>query len=218
MRLPNVTIAALVLGAAWPAFAQVSDADRAALEKLKPGESITLGGVTFRMNRKQAGVADKDGWFPAHSEGGGFDVRLPVPYNDFTTSAQTKDGATIVSNTIGGRSAEGARFMANCFRRSDGQVSADWAASVAASFAQKDAHVEQTPVTMPGGSGLQIRVVSPARGRFQARFISSRNSMCQITVEYQGSGQPVIESAARVFLDSFAFGESRQQKGRRPTR
>lgn len=62
------------------------------------------------MHRTQAGTPDSDGWYSAESTEGGFSIRLPIPFNDFTGPAN--DDGTKHSYVIGAKSSEGVRFAA----------------------------------------------------------------------------------------------------------
>jgi hypothetical protein len=200
----------LLLAAACPlpAAGQTPDEARAAVARLAPGESFTAGGVTIRMNRKQAGAPDKDGWYPASSAGGRFGVRMPGPYNDLTTVAQAVDGTGLESNSIGGTSAEGARFLAHCTHRSDGSIPADWAGKVAVSLVGGAKQATKAPVASAGVSGFEIHLSDPARGTLAARLVAGRQRMCNLSVEYQGPTDPALERAARTFLESFALEDA----------
>ena len=61
------------------------------------------------MHRVGVSADDGSGWHPAVSTKGAFSIRVPIPFNDFTThDARTGE----VSHAIGGKSSEGIKFMA----------------------------------------------------------------------------------------------------------
>jgi hypothetical protein len=63
----------------------------------------------LEMHRVGVNADDGSGWHQAVSTKGTFSVRVPIPFNDFTTH----DAATgEVSHVIGGKSSEGIKFMA----------------------------------------------------------------------------------------------------------
>jgi hypothetical protein len=63
----------------------------------------------LEMHRVGVNADDGSGWHQAVSTKGAFSVRVPIPFNDFTTY----DAATgEVSHAIGGKSSEGIKFMA----------------------------------------------------------------------------------------------------------
>lgn len=69
----------------------------AAAQKLPPG---------MTMHRMQAGEPDASGWMLAASAEGGFSVRLPLKFNDFTLESEPK-AATLRTFTVGAKSSEG---------------------------------------------------------------------------------------------------------------
>jgi hypothetical protein len=63
----------------------------------------------LEMHRVGVNADDGSGWHQAVSTKGTFSVRVPIPFNDFTTH----DAATgEVSHAIGGKSSEGIKFKA----------------------------------------------------------------------------------------------------------
>jgi hypothetical protein len=64
-----------------------------------------------KLDMHRAGVSadDGSGWHSAVSTKGGFAVRLPIPFNDFSVHS-TNTGE--VSHVIGGKSSEGIKFSA----------------------------------------------------------------------------------------------------------
>ena len=64
------------------------------------------------MHRIQAGEPDETGWYSARSTEGHFDVRLPVPFNDFSIRSKGEGGKEVDSFAIGSKSAEGLKFSA----------------------------------------------------------------------------------------------------------
>jgi hypothetical protein len=64
------------------------------------------------MHRIQAGEPDASGWMVAASTQGGFTVRLPLKFNDFTIAEQDAKAAARQTFTVGARSQEGIKFTA----------------------------------------------------------------------------------------------------------
>jgi hypothetical protein len=63
----------------------------------------------LEMHRVGVNADDGSGWHRAVSTKGTFSVRVPIPFNDFTTH-DTATGQ--VSHAVGGKSSEGIKFMA----------------------------------------------------------------------------------------------------------
>src|SRR4030095_4903909 len=66
----------------------------------------------MKMHRVQAGEPDASGWMIATSTEGGFSVRLPLKFNDFTLEESDAKAATLRSFIVGTKSQEGIKFSA----------------------------------------------------------------------------------------------------------
>ena len=64
------------------------------------------------MHRTQAGEPDASGWMTAASTEGGFSVRLPLKFNDFTVEESNPQAAALRLFVVGTRSREGIKFTA----------------------------------------------------------------------------------------------------------
>jgi hypothetical protein len=65
------------------------------------------------MHRIQAGEPDASGWMIAKSTEGGFSVRLPLKFNDFTVAESDPEAAALRIFTVGAKSREGIKFTAS---------------------------------------------------------------------------------------------------------
>lgn len=66
----------------------------------------------MKMHRVQAGEPDASGWMPATSTEGGFSVRLPLKFNDFTIVEADPKAPALRTFTVGTKSQEGIKFSA----------------------------------------------------------------------------------------------------------
>jgi hypothetical protein len=66
----------------------------------------------MKMHRIQAGEPDASGWMVAASTEGGFSVRLPLKFNDFTLAESDPKGPVLRTFTVGTKSQEGIKFSA----------------------------------------------------------------------------------------------------------
>jgi len=64
------------------------------------------------MHRLQAGEPDATGWMLAKSTDGGFSVRLPLKFNDFTLAESDPKAPVLRTLTVGAKSQEGIKFSA----------------------------------------------------------------------------------------------------------
>src|SRR5262249_27358670 len=76
-------------------WAQAQSPDGELIRRLRPGQSVTSGTLTYTLHQKDAGRPDQKGQYLAHAQGGGYSVVVPAPFYDLTAVAPAKDGATI---------------------------------------------------------------------------------------------------------------------------
>jgi hypothetical protein len=75
----------------------------------------------MRFWRLGAGTPGTDGWVSAAPTRGGFEVELPVRFNDFSQTTKATDGATIEVSSVGGPW-EGGKLSCTRSRRTDGST------------------------------------------------------------------------------------------------
>ena len=73
------------------------------------GQTLPPG---MTMHRVQAGEPDTSGWMLASSTEGGFSVRLPLKFNDFTIAESDPKAPTARLFVVGGKSEEGIKLTA----------------------------------------------------------------------------------------------------------
>jgi hypothetical protein len=66
----------------------------------------------MKMHRIQAGEPDASGWMVATSTEGGFSVRLPLKFNDFTVVENDPKAPVLRAFAVGAKSQEGIKFSA----------------------------------------------------------------------------------------------------------
>jgi len=93
MLLRSLLLALLSVGLTISAFAQA----------VPPG---------MKMHRIQAGEPDASGWMVAASTEGGFSVRFPIKFNDFTVVESDPKAPMLRAFAVGGKSQEGIKFSA----------------------------------------------------------------------------------------------------------
>lgn len=64
------------------------------------------------MHRKNAGIARKDGWYPASSTKGNYSVLLPIKFNDLTVKANDAENVKSVEMLVAS-SSEGIKFLSS---------------------------------------------------------------------------------------------------------
>jgi hypothetical protein len=78
-------------------------------QALPPGVTPPAGTTIHRF---QAGEPDASGWMPATSTEGGFSVRLPLKFNDFTIEESNPSAPTLRLFSVGATSQEKIKFVA----------------------------------------------------------------------------------------------------------
>jgi len=108
------------------------------------------------MHRQLAGEAGADGWYPARSTKGGFSVRLPAQFNDFSIPASRQDNGHVAElDVVGTKIQDIGKFTATCIRYLDKGPGKD---AILAPFKGmggtpfKDAHGEGVDVRAPEGA------------------------------------------------------------------
>lgn len=72
------------------------------------------------MHRQLAGEAGADGWYLARSTKGGFSVRLPAQFNDFSIPASRQDNGHMAElDVVGTKIQDIGKFTATCIRYLD---------------------------------------------------------------------------------------------------
>jgi len=92
-------------------------------QPLPPGITLPPG---MTMHRFQAGVPDATGWMIAASTPGGFSVRMPIKFNDFTVDESDPNAAVLRTFTVGATSQEKIKFVATRFVYRKGAESAQF--------------------------------------------------------------------------------------------
>ncbi len=95
----------------WASKLLVALASFASMTLTNPafGQALPAG---MTMHRTQAGEADASGWMVAASTEGGFSVRLPLKFNDFTIAESNPKVPMLRAFVVGTKSQEGVKFSA----------------------------------------------------------------------------------------------------------
>lgn len=173
-------IAALLCVACGPS-AREQAASR--LEGIQPGEARDLGeGVVLRLHR--VGVSAPDGgWQRARSSQGGFEVDMPLAFNDLSTHALTTDGVRLRTDTIGGKTPGLVSISATCTAREDGALG---------------------PAGAAGPKSGETERQDPFPAHSRTRVLDGRS--CVMVVEAQGTEALPDAAIRQRFFDSLGVG------------
>ena len=156
----------------------------------------------LEMHRVGVDVGDGSGWYLAKSTKGSFAVRLPIPFNDFTTYDA---GTGVANHVVGGKSSEGVKFSAIEVPITAATASLD---SIPKSFASNPANKVSNVAssTHDGIDTLSFSVDGPSSGGY-FRYIRTKERMYMLIVEYPKAYRELATASKDKFLASFEFGK-----------
>jgi hypothetical protein len=153
----------------------------------------------LEMHRAGVSADDGSGWHAAVSTKGSFSIRVPLPFNDFTThDASTGD----VSHVVGGRSSEGIKFMAVELPLT-ARTPADLATipkSLASNPANKVSDVSRQ--AKDGVDTLSFSVAGAASGAY-FRYVKMKNALYMLSIEFPNAHREVVAAMKDRFFGSF---------------
>ena len=74
------------------------------------GGAVAQDKPRLEMHRTAVNEPDASGWHLAVSSKGGFSVRMPIPFNDFSVHSTDSNIGDVVVHAIGAKSSEGIKF------------------------------------------------------------------------------------------------------------
>lgn len=152
----------------------------------------------LEMHRLGVNVGDGSGWYLARSTKGSFSVRLPIPFNDFTTYDAGTGNAIHV---VGGKSSEGIKFAAV-----EAPITAATAdlENIPKSFASNPSNKVSDVArdVRDGVDTLSFAVNGPASGGY-FRYIRTKERMYTLTIEYPNAYRELATTTKARFLASF---------------
>jgi len=156
----------------------------------------------MKMYRIGAGEPDSTGWILADSTKGGFSVRLPVTFNDFTMESPKSDAPVSRTFVVGGKSAEGVKFTAARI------VYRDYG-TAQGSFSQiesGEAFSGQSPITrsfdVDGHRAVEI-TLNDGSALGYLRYILLDDSVMSLIVEIPAANRDLVpESMVQMYFDS----------------
>lgn len=181
---------------------------------MKAGETRTQNGVTYTLHQKNAGVADSQGWYLAHSTQGGFSIRFPAKFFDATTVITDKSTGTEFRTNIliSGDPAHGDRYFAMCIGSSNSKLydGADLS-SLVDKLRQYSRKLDQHAFAHGEIRGVEYQYVWANGTPIAARMFKVDTQMCTLMVEFRDPPGEGIPDAVRKAFNSF---EWRGQKGK----
>jgi hypothetical protein len=147
------------------------------------------------MHRQLAGEAGADGWYLARSTKGGFSVRLPAQFNDFSIPAARQDNGHLAElDVVGTKIEDTGKFSATCIRYLDKAPGKD---AILAPFEDMGG----TPFKDVHGEGVHVRAPEGA-----TRVYALPGRTCLLVVEVYDD-EVVTPEVIGQFFESFALDD-----------
>lgn len=158
------------------------------------------------MHRVQAGEPDASGWVTAASTEGGFSVRLPLKFNDFSLTEPDPNAPTLRTFTVGAKSQEGIKFSATRIVYRKGAESAKYFFS----RFEKGQDLGSTPESLTPHSVGERRTVDltlkkPSAVAYQ-RAVLLNSDLLLMIVESPRSHETTAQQLVGPFFDSLVVG------------
>jgi len=153
----------------------------------------------LEMHRVGVSADDGSGWHLAVSSKGSFSVRLPIPFNDFSTHDPTTGE---VSHVVGGKSSEGIKFSV-VETPASGKTPMDLA-EIPKSLASNPAN-KVSDVSRSAGNGADTLSLTMGNATTTAhvRYIQMKAALYILTVEYPNAYRELVAANKDEFFDSF---------------
>jgi len=153
----------------------------------------------MEMHRSAVSADDGSGWHAAVSTKGSFSIRLPIPFNDFTTYDDSGNQAV---HAIGGKSSEGIKFAA--FQLPITAKTPDdlntIPKSLSASRANKVSDVSRQ--TQDGADTISFSVANSTSGSF-VHCIRTKNALYMLSIEFPNAYREPAAAMKDAFFASF---------------
>lgn len=182
----------------------VTEAQKAIVKARYAAKRKELGepgkGFRMTMHRVMAGEPDDSGWYPAHSTRGGFSVRVPTLFSDYTISSTSdKDGVSIQGDWIMAVDHRGTRFVAAAARRADGMIESNYLNKFIHNAQGKK---EVRAIKVDGMEGFELRFEGPRSSAVSRVFRSDKTAYMLIAEGLRPLNLDDFEEGWR-FLRSF---------------
>ena len=153
----------------------------------------------LEMHRVGVSADDGTGWHSAVSTKGAFSIRLPIPFNDFTTH-DAREGQ--VSHAVGGKSSEGIKFMAvemPVTAKTPGDLGA-----IPKSFSSNPANKvsDVSRQTKEGADILSFSVTGPS-STAHFRYIKVKGMLYTLSIEFPNAHREAVAAMKDKFFGSF---------------
>lgn len=158
------------------------------------------------MHRVAAGTLDESGWTLAKSTEGEFTVKLPVQFNDFTTTESNPAEPVKRTFVVGGDRADGARFMAMRVEYRAGAQAAKQHYAGAKLTMERNGNLNQSKDLkfnrMPAWDATSCQLTTGC-GSF--RYVLAGDSIFMLVVEYPVAKRDDLRGQIDTFFKSLKY-------------
>jgi hypothetical protein len=153
----------------------------------------------LEMHRVGVSADDGTGWHSAVSSKGAFSIRLPIPFNDFSTHDAR---AGEVSHVVGGKSSEGIKFMA--VEMPVTAKTPDDLGAIPKSFSSNPANKvsDVSRQTKEGADTLSFSVTGPS-STAHFRYIKVKGMLYTLSIEFPNAHREAVSAIKDKFFASF---------------
>ena len=138
------------------------------------------GKAKMLMYRIQAGEVDKDGWYFAKSTPGGFSVRLPAKFNDYSVLVTERDGKEIKTYMVGTVTDKQVKYSVSAMPIATSKIQK--LEDLPKEFAKESKVTAQKKLEINGAQGLEFRVEN-ARSKAAFRLWKTRDSIFMLIAD-----------------------------------
>lgn len=159
---------------------------------------------TVTMHQQLAGELDENGWTTAVSTEGGYLVRIPTKYNDFTAIHDLPNSVVDRSYNISALTMQGIKFTATRIHYKPGNNGARAQFEKFKVSAGNLRYKSIKPMKMNGNEALEGEVVT-ARSTMVQRGILIGEDLFMMIVEYPKAQEVVAKRQIPTFFESVKF-------------
>ena len=153
----------------------------------------------LEMHRTGVTADDGSGWHLAVSTKGSFSIRMPIPFNDFTTYDA---GSSEVTHVIGGKSSEGIKFSA--VETSETAKTPADVGAIPKSFSSNPANkvLDVNHQSKDGVETLSFSVKNSASAA-HFRYIRMKGTLYILSIEFPNAYREIVATVKDKFFGSF---------------
>ena len=158
----------------------------------------------LEMHRSNVNALDKSGWQLAVSSHGGFSVRMPIPFNDFSIHASDPNTGDSVTHTVGGKSTEGIKISVT-------EMPITPRSKVPADLATIPEQIGRSPGTKISDvrrdskgdvASISFLASGPATSAYM-RTVKTSKAVYSLTIEFPNAHRPTVDAVKDEFFGSF---------------